>query len=65
MREREAGQKRDVIFSGDIMTERTAAKEAEQSDISEWRGDNLLGFALMEVREEIVRLRKFENELES
>lgn len=39
-------------------------QEAVQCDISDWRGSNLLGFALMEVREEIARLRKYENELE-
>lgn len=39
------------------------AEEAGQSDICDWRGSNLLGFALMEVREEIARLRKYENEL--
>jgi len=39
-------------------------KEAGQSEISDWRGENLLGFALMEVREEIARLRKYENEID-
>lgn len=38
-------------------------KEAKQCDINDWRGSNLLGFALMEVREEIARLRKYENEI--
>ena len=32
-------------------------------DVTGWRGQNLLGFALMEVREEIRRLREFENEV--
>lgn len=38
-------------------------EEAKQKDMSDWRGSNLLGFALMEVREEIARLRKYENEV--
>ena len=28
-----------------------------------WNGSNLLGFALTEVREEIKRIRKYENEV--
>ena len=32
-------------------------------DVTGWRGQNLLGFALMEVREEIRRLREFEDEV--
>lgn len=37
-----------------------AEKEALQCAMKDWRGSNLLGFALMQVREEIVRLRKCE-----
>ena len=32
-------------------------------DVTGWKGQNLLGFALMEVREEIRRLREFEDEV--
>lgn len=42
-----------------------AENEARNCDISDWRGSNLLGFALMEVREEIARLRKYEREIRS
>lgn len=37
--------------------------QAAGVDMSGWRGENLLGFALMEVREEIRRLREFEDEV--
>ncbi len=40
------------------------AEEALACDINRWRGTNFLGFALMEVRDEIERLRRFENEID-
>lgn len=40
-----------------------AEAEAKQGDICDWRGSNLLGFALMQVREELLRLRRYENEI--
>ena len=39
------------------------AQEAARSEVEDWRGSNLLGFALMQVREELVRLRKYEAEI--
>ena len=42
-----------------------AAKEAQHSAPAQWRGSNLLGFALMTVRAEIARLRKYENEIQN
>lgn len=41
-----------------------SAKEAKESKVEDWRGENLLGFALMEVRDELNRLRKFESEID-
>ena len=38
--------------------------EAAGTDSSQWRGRNLLGFALMEVRDEIRRLRRYEDEVD-
>lgn len=40
------------------------AEEASQCGIDKWRGQNLLGFALMEVRDELKRLWKYENEID-
>jgi ribA/ribD-fused uncharacterized protein len=39
-------------------------EEALTSGIDQWRGTNLLGFALMEVRDEIERLWKYEKEID-
>lgn len=40
------------------------AEEASVCGIDGWRGTNLLGFALMEVRDEIARLLRYENEID-
>lgn len=40
------------------------AEEASVCGIDGWKGMNLLGFALMEVRDEIARLRRYENEID-
>lgn len=37
--------------------------EARLCEIEEWKGKNLLGFALMIIRDELARLWKFENEV--
>lgn len=41
-----------------------AEAEASESDVNAWRGESLLGFALMEVREELARLWKYEKEID-
>ena len=38
--------------------------KAQKCESKKWRGDNLLGFAIMEVREEIIRLWKYADELD-
>lgn len=40
------------------------AEEASACGIHQWKGTNLLGFVLMEVRDEIERLWRFENEID-
>lgn len=40
------------------------AKEASRCTVNEWRGTNLLGFALMEVRDELARIWRHENEID-
>lgn len=37
--------------------------EAKESNVEDWNGANLLGFALMIVRDELRRIRKFESEI--
>ena len=39
-------------------------EKAKKCGCSRWRGENLLGFALMEVRDELARIWKYENELD-
>ena len=41
-----------------------AEDKAQRCDVKEWQGENLLGFALMEVREELLRLWKYAEELD-
>jgi len=40
------------------------ANDPDAQNPALWRGSNLLGFALMKVRDELKRIRKYENELE-
>lgn len=41
-----------------------SAEEAEKCEIDKWKGQNLLGFALMEVRDELKRIWKYEDEID-
>ncbi|WP_432651063.1 NADAR family protein [Huintestinicola sp.] len=41
-----------------------AEDKARNCDPKDWKGENMLGFALMEVREEIIRLWKYADELD-
>lgn len=40
-----------------------SAEEAKERTVSDWKGQNLLGFALMEVRDELNRLWKYAGEI--